>query len=54
MQLSADGLRRRRYYADGAGELVGQHIRKYTRDNKSTRTTKNIDNIYCSTYNVED
>ena len=40
VQLTADGLRLRRYHADGAGELVGQHIRKYLRDNKSTRTTK--------------
>ena len=40
VQLFADKLRLRRYYADGAGKLVGQHIRKYQRDNKSTRTTK--------------
>ena len=40
VQLIADGLRLRRYHTDAAGELVGQHIRKYVRDNKSPRTTK--------------
>ena len=40
VQLIEDGLRLRRYHADGAGELVGQRIRRYLRDNKTTRTTK--------------
>ena len=30
VQLTANGLRLRRYHADGAGELVGQLIRKST------------------------
>ena len=40
VQLTADELRLRRYHADGAGKSVGQHIRKYLRDNMSTRSTK--------------
>ena len=42
VQLTADGLRLRIYHADGAGELVGLHIRKYLRGNKSTRTVKEM------------
>jgi hypothetical protein len=40
VQLVADGLQMKRYHADGAGELIGKHIRNYLRENKSTRTTK--------------
>lgn len=40
IQLPADGLVMKRYHADGAGELIGKHIRNYLRNNKSTRTTK--------------
>ena len=33
VQPIAYGLRLRRYHADGAGELAGQHIRKYVHEN---------------------
>lgn len=40
VQLPADGITMKRYHADGAGELIGKHIRNYLRINKSTMTTK--------------
>ena len=30
----------KRYHADGAGELIGRHIRKYLSENESARKTK--------------
>ena len=36
----ASPLVMKRYHANGAGELIGKHIRNYIRNNKSTKTTK--------------
>ena len=40
IKLTVDELQLRRYHAEGTVALVGQYIRKYLRDNKSTKATK--------------
>jgi hypothetical protein len=40
VKLPQDGITMNRYHADGAGELIGKHVRTYLRENITTQRTK--------------
>ena len=45
VQLVQDGLTIKRCHADGAGELIGWHIRKYLHENETVHTTSDEESI---------